>query len=110
MKTLTTYIHEELDENIYWLLDKWFERDEESKTLFIEMVATCGSKTISVDKIKEMIANTSFEQNLKQFINFIDGDVHDNDKDYYYVLKKIIEIVSANKSAENKYIKKKEYK
>lgn len=106
MKTLKTYIYEELDENIYWLLDKWFERDEENMQLFIELVAECGAKTISVERIKEMIANTTFEQNLKQFINFIDGDVHDNEKDYYYVLKKIIETVSANKSAENKYIKK----
>lgn len=105
MKTLSRYIKEELDENIYWLLNKWFERDHESENVFIELVAKCGSKTISVDEIKKTIENTTFEQNLKQFINFIDGDVHDSDKDYHHVLKKIIETVSANKSAENKYIK-----
>lgn len=106
MKTLSRYIKEELDENIYWLLNKWFERDEESENTFIELVAKCGSKTISVDEIKNTIKNTELEKNLKQFINFIDGDVHDSDKDYYYVLKKIVETVSANKSTENKYIKK----
>ena len=27
MKTLNQYILEELDNNLFWLLDKWFERN-----------------------------------------------------------------------------------
>ncbi len=106
MKTLRDYILEELDENIIWLLDKWFERDPESENIFIELVSVCGNKTISVEQIKEIIANTSLEKNIREFVNFIDGDVKDNDKDYLYVLKKIIENVANNKE-EHKYKKKK---
>ena len=32
---------EELDENIWWLLDKWFERNEQQYQEFIEIIIKC---------------------------------------------------------------------
>ena len=100
MKNLSTYILEELDENIWWLLDKWFERNEHQYQEFIEIVIKCkqeGDK-VNIDNLKEYIKETQLEKHLKQFINFIDNEVNPvNNKDYLYSLKQIIETVIGKK-------------
>ena len=91
MKSLTQFINEELDDNIWWLLDKWFERNELQAQEFIELV-------------KNIIKGTQIEKHLKQFINFIDNEVNPiNNKDYLYSLKQIIETVLGKKE-KNKYL------
>ena len=32
---------EELDDNMFWLLDKWFERNERQAQEFIELIVKC---------------------------------------------------------------------
>jgi len=106
MKTLSTYILEELDDNIWWLLDKWFDRNEQQYQEFIEIVVKCkqeGEK-VNIDNLKNIIKGTQIEKHLKQFINFIDNEVNPvNNKDYLYSLKQIIETVIGKKE-KNKYL------
>ena len=99
-------IKEELDSNIWWLLDKWFERNEQQYQEFIEIIVKCkktGEK-VNIDELKKHIKGTQLEQHLQQFINFIDNEVNPiNNKDYLYSLKQIIETVIGKKE-KNKYL------
>lgn len=106
MKHLSNYILEELDDNIWWLLDKWFDRNEQQYQEFIEIVVKCkqeGEK-VNIENLKNIIKGTQIEKHLKQFINFIDNEVNPiNNKDYLYSLKQIIETVIGKKE-KNKYL------
>ena len=106
MKTLNQYILEELDDNMWWLLDKWFERNEQQRQEFIEIVVKCkqeGEK-VNIDNLKDIIKGTQIEKNLRSFVNFIDNEVNPaNNKDYLYSLKQIIEMVISRKE-KNKYL------
>ena len=106
MKNLSTYILEELDSNIWWLLDKWFEGNENQYQEFIEIIVKCkeeGDK-VNIDNLKKYIKGTQIEKNLPQFVNFIDNEVNPvNNKDYLYSLKQIIETVIGKKE-KNKYL------
>lgn len=105
MKTIKEYIYEsqvleELDNNIFWLLDKWFERNQNQKSEFISIVVKCrqeGDK-VNVDNLDKLLNNTELKRNLKEFINFIDNDIEpQTNKDYLYSLKQIIEVVIGKK-------------
>jgi len=100
------YIKEELDDNIWWLLDKWFERNEQQYNEFIEIIVKCrlvGDK-VDINNLSNIIKGTQLQKNLKSFVNFIDNEVNPvNNKDYLYSLKQIIEIVIGKKE-NNKYI------
>ena len=111
MKSLKNYIYEnkvneELDDNLFWLLDKWFERNEHQQSEFIEIIVKCketGDK-VNIDELKQYLKNTSLEKNLKSFINFLDNDLEPlNNKDYLYALKQVIEVVIGKKE-KNKYL------
>ena len=108
MKHLKDYIFEELDDNLFWMLDKWFERNEKQAQEFIEIVVKCkqeGQK-VNIDNLKKYIKGTQIEVNLESFINFVDNDLEpQQNKDYLYVLKLIIEMIIGNKQKTNKYIK-----
>ena len=100
MKNLSTYILEELDDNIWWLLDKWFERNEQQYQEFIEIIIKCkqeGEK-VNIENLKNIIKGTQIEKHLKQFINFIDNEVNP------ISFKQIIETVLGKKE-KNKYLK-----
>ena len=108
MKSLQQFITEELDtDNLFWLLDKWFERNERQTQEFIELVVKCkqeGDK-VNIDNLKTYIKGTQLESNLMEFCNFIDNDIEPQQtKDYLYSLKQIIEMVIGNKSKTNKYL------
>lgn len=105
MKSIKEYIYEsnifeELDNNIFWLLDKWFERNENQKSEFISIVVKCrqeGDK-VNIDNLDKLLNNTELKRNLKEFINFIDNDIEpQSNKDYLYSLKQIIEVVIGKK-------------
>jgi len=107
MKSLTQFITEELDtDNLFWLLDKWFERNENQLQEFIEILVKCkqnGDK-VNIDNLKKYIKETTFEKNLEEFVNFIDNDLEPiHNKDYIYILKQIIEIIIGKKE-KNKYL------
>lgn len=106
MRSLKDYIFEELDDNLFWMLDKWFERNEKQAQEFIEIIVKCkqeGAK-VNIDNLKKYIKGTQIEANLESFINFVDNDLEpQQNKDYIYVLKLIIEMIIGNKSKTNKY-------
>lgn len=108
MISLKDYIFEELDDNLFWMLDKWFERNEKQAQEFIEIIVKCkqeGAK-VNIDNLKKYIKGTQLESNLQEFINFVDNDLEPQlNKDYIYVLKLIIEMIIGNKSKINNYIK-----
>ena len=108
MKSLVQFITEELDtDNLFWLLDKWFERNDNQLSEFIEIVVTCrqnGDK-VSVDTLKDLLKGKQLSSNLKEFINFVDNDLEPiQNKDYIYIFKQIIELVIGKKE-KNKYLK-----
>lgn len=105
MKTLNQYILEELDDNMWWLLDKWFERNEDQFQEFTELIIKCkqDGQKVNIDNLKKYINGTQLERNLKSFVNFIDNEVNPiNNKDYLYSLKLIIEMIISKKE-KNKY-------
>lgn len=112
MKNITQFIMESLDEeNIFFLLDTYFRTNEENQSQFYGIIAECiKNKIITETKLKELIKNTFLETELESFINFICNDVtlstsKDNNIDYIYQLKKLIEYLINNKSTQNKWIK-----
>lgn len=113
MISLKNYIYEsklfeELDDNLFWMLDKWFERNEKQAQEFIEIIIKCkqDGQKVNLDNLKKYIKGTQIESNLQEFINFVDNDLEPQlNKDYIYILKLIIEMVIGNKSKTNKYIK-----
>lgn len=105
MKSLKNFIYEnrineDVDDNLFWLLDKWFERNENQKSEFISIVVKCrqeGDK-VNIDNLDKLLNNTELKKNLKEFINFIDNDIEpQSNKDYLYSLKQIIEVVIGKK-------------
>lgn len=107
MKSLNQYIIEELDNNMWWLLDKWFERNEQQYQEFITIIVQCkqNGEKVNIENLKEYIKGTQLEKNIKQFINFIDNEVNPvTNKDYLYSLKQIIEMIISKKE-KNKYLK-----
>ena len=106
MKSLNQYIIEELDNNMWWLLDKWFERNEQQYQEFITVIFQCkqNGEKVNIENLKEYIKGTQLEKNIKQFINFIDNEVNpETNKDYLYSLKQIIEMIISKKE-KNKYL------
>ena len=105
MKSLNQYIIEELDNNMWWLLDKWFERNEQQYQEFITIIVQCkqSGEKVNIENLNEYIKGTQLEKNIKQFINFIDNEVNpETNKDYLYSLKQIIEMIISKKE-KNKY-------
>ena len=99
-------INEDIDDNLFWLLDKWFERNENQKSEFISILVQCrqeGDK-VSIDNLKKLLHNTELKKDLKEFINFLSNDLEpQNNKDYLYELKQVIEVVIGKKE-NNKYL------
>lgn len=106
MKSLSQYIIEELDNNMWWLLDKWFERNEQQYQEFITIIVQCkqNGEKVNIENLKEYIKGTQLEKHIKEFINFIDNEVNpETNKDYLYSLKQIIEMIISKKE-KNKYL------
>lgn len=105
MKTIVEYIKEELSDNLFWKLSKWFERNEKQENEFINIIMSCETNGLNPKQIELGLENTSLYKDLREFVNFIYDDLDINkEKDYLYNFKKIIESIINNKSKENKYI------
>lgn len=105
MKPLRNFILEELSDNLFWKLSKWFERNETQEKEFINIILTCETNGINQKQIEQELENTSLYKDLREFINFIYDDLDINkERDYLYNFKKIIESIINNKSKGNKYI------
>ena len=108
MKTLNEFILEELDNNLFWMLDKWFEFNPNQLSEFLALVAEYNKTKFNVKEL-ELLLNDKLElkNQLQEFVNFVDNDIYPEDnKDYIQKLKDIIVQVTNNKSSKNKYTKK----
>lgn len=102
MRTLKQFILEELDDNLFWKLSKWFEGNEVQEKEFMDILFASKKSNFNVKEIETLLENTSLYNNLREFINFIIDDLEiSNDKDYIYQFKQILKTISDNKT--NKY-------
>ena len=108
MKTLNQYILEELDNNLFWLLDKWFERNTNQLEDFTILVNKYHDENFTIDDLEDELNKTKYlKSQLEKFINFIDNDIKPvKEKNYIQILKDIILQVLNNKSNKNPYINK----
>ena len=108
MKTLNQYILEELDNNLFWLLDKWFERNTNQLEDFKILVNKYHDENFTIDDLENELNKTKYlKSQLEKFINFIDNDIKPiKEKNYIQILKDIILQVLNNKSNKNPYINK----
>lgn len=108
MKTLNQYILEELDNNLFWLLDKWFERNTNQLEDFKILVNKYRDENFTIDDLEDELNKTKYlKSQLEKFINFIDNDIKPvKEKNYIQILKDIILQVLNNKSNKNPYINK----
>ena len=47
MKTIVEYIKEELSDNLFWKLSKWFERNEKQENEFINIIMSCKTNGLN---------------------------------------------------------------
>lgn len=84
MKPLQQFIRESIDdENIYWKIDIFFQKDNFQKSLF---------NALFIDGDIDKAVSDGFD--LKSFINFITDDINPSlDKDYKYQATKILNLL-----------------
>ena len=103
MKSLKNYILEELDINLFWLLDKWFERNETQKQEFNNIIMFfINQNVIDIKDIIAQLQNTSLLNDIKPFVNFIENNnvsINPNDDidTYYERFKMIVKQVISKK-------------
>ena len=108
----TQLTNESLDvDNLFWMLDTWFANNEQEKTTFMSLIDNCIiKKTYNKNDLAKLCDNINFD--IRPFINFMckDAVIKDNEReddniDYYYELKKIIDALMSNKATNNKYVR-----
>lgn len=107
MKSLMNYINEELDDNMFYLLDVWFAANETDKQEFMSLISDCMKGGTSIDFITKQLQNhyNGLYNTLTQFVNFLNNNMISNPSaDYIYQLKNIIDTIIGNKSSQNVYI------
>lgn len=103
MKSLKEYILEELDINLFWLLDKWFERNETQQQEFNNIIMFfINQNVIDIKDIIAQLQNTSLLNDIKPFVNFIENNnvsINPNDDidTYYERFKMIVKQVLSKK-------------
>lgn len=104
MRSLVEFILEDLDiDNIFWYLDKWFERNEDDQKWFINLLMTYEANKTN-DVIKNELDHFKDDNRLNEFINFITNDINGtSQKDNINVMKRILDICISNQSKRNRY-------
>lgn len=101
-------INEALDENIFYLLDTWFFNRDNEKSNFMTLVSDCiNKKTYNKNDIEELCGQYGIE--IAPMVNFINQEINinpnNNEIDYPYNMKLIIDAIVGNKSKSNTYVK-----
>lgn len=105
MKSLNKFIKESIDDNLFWKIDKYFEKSIKERNQFLSLVRHCRKNPGFTNKdVEEWIKENEFI-NLKKFVDFVDDvvKIDTTDRDYTYILYKIIKLIIANKSEGEKY-------
>jgi len=102
---IVKYINEELDDNLYWLLDKWFEMNDVQLSEFIGICVQCKNDRVpSTENIKKYLNGTHLGNQLHQFIDFVSNDiVADETRNDIDIFKTIIKTIISKKE-NNKYL------
>lgn len=104
-------VNEDISENLFFLLDVWFGKNEIEQNIFTSIVIDCIAKK-TYDKLYLVDLCTKNGFDVKPFVNFINDNIDpkqldDDNKDYFYDFKKIVDAVISNKADTNKYTTKK---
>lgn len=105
MKTLSNFLLESIDENLFWKIDKYFERNKEEYNQFVSLVNYCREMPgFNNQTIEEWLKTNKFTD-IKKFVDFLDDIVKSetSDRDYSYILYKAIKLIIANKKQGEKY-------
>lgn len=110
MKTLSQYINESFEDNLFWKIDKFFDRNKTEYDVFIDLVDFCRNNPGFNKQILEDYLLQHPFKSLKKFIDFLDDviKVNTTDRDYIYILSVIIKMIISDKSEGIKYTKIKE--
>lgn len=115
MKEITTYIKESLENNnMLWLLDKWFEMHDTEREEFMNIVFKCQKENTLNDNSIELLINgtNSLKNSLEEFISFVHEDPNykkeeTTHEDLIYQFKEILKQLIGYKSKKNHYITEK---
>lgn len=108
MKHLTDYINEELDDNIFWKIDTYFQNNPDELKSFNGMIDVCRSnKSFNVSTIEAYLnSNELLSKNQKKFVDFLDNTIKQDttiNKDYNSSIYNIVKTVIGNKTEGTKY-------
>ena len=108
MKHLTDYINEELDNNIFWKIDTYFQNNPDELKSFNGMIDVCRSnKSFNVSTIEAYLnSNELLSKNQKKFVDFLDNTIKQDttiNKDYNSSIYNIVKTVIGNKTEGTKY-------
>lgn len=108
MKHLTDYINEELDDNIFWKIDTYFQNNPDELKSFNGMIDVCRSnKSFNVSTIEAYLnSNELLSKNQKKFVDFLDNTIKQDttiNKDYNSSIYNIVKTVIGNKIEGTKY-------
>lgn len=93
---LNQKLNESLDDNIFWMINKWFENNDEQRIEFNNIVNKFINSTfIDKNQLIEELKYTEFNNYLVQFVNFVDNIIaYNEDIDYIerfiQILKQVI--------------------
>jgi hypothetical protein len=108
MRNLIDIIKESFEENTFWKIDKYFNKNEDERRIFIDMVDYFRDHPgYNTKDIEEYIKDKEFK-NLKKFIDFLDDIIKPNttDRDYNHILYMLIKRIIADKVEGEKYTNK----
>lgn len=109
MKSLLQSIKESIEnDNMIYLLDKWFNTHPDEKVEFMNLLVQYQNKSFTQEQLKSYIDNTDkLKETYKSFVTFMIDDIEilqNKDIDYIYLYKNIICQLIGYKSKRNKYI------
>lgn len=109
MKRLKDFIiYEELDDNIFWKIDTYFQNNSSERQLFNGMIDVCrANKSFNQGTIEAYLrANSSLNRNSKKLLDFLNDDVHTDttiNNNYLYSMYNVVKKIVGNKTDGVKY-------
>lgn len=93
-------LFEAIEDNLFWKLDKWFDRFPEQKSNFIDIVSQCRINHPNKNIVGFMLQNIGFD--ISAFVDFVldNADGKQQIDDCLYIMQKIIDTIIANKTNE----------
>lgn len=105
MKRLRTYIYESIEDNLIWKIDKYIETSKKDQEFFYKLIEHFNGKSFNQKDVEDFLKTNEFKT-LKNFIDFLDDEIHkeSTNKDYNYRLMVILKKIFADKEQTLKYL------